>query len=95
MTLTAIGIVLGVLGAIGLTRYLDGMLYQFDAARSGDLRCRPNVVRFGELARILSASTTSDDDRSYDGAEMRLTPVVFRWKYKRHVVRGVGYCHII
>ena len=28
MTLTAIGIVLGVLGAIGLTRYLDGMLYQ-------------------------------------------------------------------
>jgi predicted permease len=28
MTLTALGIVLGVLGAIGLTRYLDGMLYQ-------------------------------------------------------------------
>jgi putative ABC transport system permease protein len=28
MTLTAIGMVLGVLGAIGLTRYLDGMLYQ-------------------------------------------------------------------
>jgi hypothetical protein len=28
MTLTAMGIVLGVLGAIGLTRYVDGMLYQ-------------------------------------------------------------------
>ena len=28
LTLTAIGIVLGVSGAIGLTRYLDGMLYQ-------------------------------------------------------------------
>jgi predicted permease len=28
LTLTAIGIALGVLGAVGLTRYLDGMLYQ-------------------------------------------------------------------
>ena len=70
--LAAAGMVLGVLGAIAVTRLLGTMLFQVQPYRSAHLRRRPRVPERRHLRRLLYPGISSGGHRPARGAPRRL-----------------------